>query len=166
MKLFHATSEFAWEQIQKIGFIGVTEEILLPYIKDIFDILSVPEHKREKFYKRMSADLEENAPNGSVSFFPNYAKHMSWGRHLGKSLGEGFGHDLKCAVKYASRVTKTLSNENRLKIPLLVQTHVPVILKVDIPTSLIDNSEVIGTQQEHYTTGVVPLKYVIGMRYI
>lgn len=166
MKLYHATSEFAWKEIQRVGFIGVTEDILLSYTRDIFDQLAVPKHKREMFYKRTSANLEEYAPNGSVSFFPDYSGMMEYARLLGRQLGEAFGLDTKNAVKYASRVTKTDYRDNLAKISFLNQTHIPVMLTVDIPNDLIDNTNDIGTKTELYTVGVVPLEYVVEMKYI
>lgn len=166
MKLYHATSEFAWMQIQKIGFIGITEEILLSYICDIFEQLDVIEQKREVYYKKAKIELEEYAPNGMVSFFPDYSSHMGYGRILGCRLGESFGTDMKNAVKYASRVTKTSYKNNLAKFPFLIQKHVPVLLTVDVPRRLIANPDVIGTNTEHYTVGVVPTKYLVDMRHI
>ncbi len=166
MKLYHATSEFAWEQIQKIGFIGVTEEILLSYIRDIFERLNVPEQKREMYYKRARTDLEVYAPNGMVSFFPDYSEHMEYGRILGRILGESFGTYMKNSVKYASRVTKTSYKNNLEKFPFLIRKHVPVLLTVNVPRRLIANPDAIGTNTEHYTTGVVPTKYLVNMRHI
>ncbi len=160
--LYHATSEFALEQIRQVEFIGVTESIMLSYIHDIFKYLNVPEAKYENYCNKAIKDLQEYAPNGQVSFFPEQTKNrmMEYNRLLGKQLGEAFGHGLKDAVKYASRVTKTLFTENVLNIPILNQCHVPVILEVDVPIDLIVNKNNIGTSGEIYTIGVVPTCHI------
>lgn len=166
--LYHATTEFALKQIQQIGFIGVTDTIMLSYIHDIFKCLKVPEAKYEKYCTRAIKDLEEYAPNGQVSFWPKRTKNkmMEYNRLLGRQLGEAFGSDLIRAVKYASRVTKTSFTENVLEIPVLAQDHVPVILEVDVPVELIVNKNNIGTSSEIYTSGVVPACYIMGIEYI
>ena len=74
-------------------------------------------------------------------------------------LGEGFGHTLKRAIKYASRVTKTPYKDNLKKVPILVEQQV-VILEVHLPEDFIENKNNIGSATEIYTTGKVPVEFI------
>lgn len=168
LTLYHATSEYALEQMRKDGFIGVTEEIMLSHIRDVFNRLSVPVNKRIKYYKKIRKELEEYAPNGMVSFFPKKTNRdmIGYCRMLGEKLGESFGNDIRRAVIYASRVTKTSFKENLTKIPIMMQKHIPVVLTVILPSKMISNQEDIGSSTEHYTVGVVPVEYIMNVEYI
>jgi len=168
LTLYHATSEYALEQIRKDGFIGVTEEIMLSHIRDVFNRLNVPDCKRTKYYKKIIKDLEKYAPNGMVSFFPKKTNREMIGycRMLGEKLGESFGNDIRRAVIYASRVTKTSFKENLTKIPIMMQKHIPIVLTVIIPSEMISNQEDIGSSFEHYTIGVVPVEFITNVKYI
>ncbi len=166
VKLYHATSEFSWTRIREAGFIGMTPDLLLSYVEDIFDLLTVPEPKRKVFYDRIRKELQEYAPGGMVSFFPAIQPHMAYFLYLGHNMGEGFGPVLKQTIKYASRVTRTSYPDNLLKFPYLAEPQRPVLLEVDVPIDLLANPEVIGTSTEHYTFSVVPVQHIVAAQFL
>lgn len=159
IRLFHGTSEFAYQKIQATGFIGINEDDYTDYVNDIFDILNVPLEKRCRFITRMRQEVKEYAPNGSVSFFPTWREHENYLKLIGSQLGEGFGNTLQHAIKYASRVTKTAYRNNLQQVPFLHNQQV-VVLEVNLPVNLIANQDDIGSTCELYTNGKVPIRYI------
>ena len=159
VKLFHGTSEFACHKIYESGFIGVNEDDYVGYVIEIFNLLNVPSEKHERFIDRMRQEIDEYAPNGSVSFFPEWRKHKGYFQIIGSQLGEAFGHTLRRAIKYASRVTKTSYKDNLKKVRILDKQQV-VVLEVDLPDSFIVNKDNIGSSSEIYTVGKVPIEYI------
>ncbi len=159
VKLFHGTSEFAYQKIYESGFIGVNEDDYVEYVIEIFNLLDVPSEKYKRFIDRMRQEIEEYAPNGSVSFFPKWREHKIYFQIIGSQLGESFGHTLRQAIKYASRVTKTSYKDNLKKMRILGKQRV-VVLEVDLPDSFIANKDSIGSLSEIYTIGKVPIEYI------
>lgn len=165
LTLFHSTSDFSLKQIQKDGFIGIDEDTLLRYIDKIFNKLKVPNNKRQIYYKRAKTELNEYAPNGQVSFWQSSLFMIEYSRIISDNLGEAFGHDLKNAIKYASRVTQTNYKENLKKFPFLTKKNKPVELRVNVPIKLIVNKDEIGKNTELYTFGRVPVKFITNIIY-
>lgn len=159
VKLFHGTSEFAYHKIYESGFIGVNEDDYVEYVIEIFNLLNVPSEKHERFINRMRQEIEEYAPNGSVSFFPEWREYKGYFQIIGSQLGEAFGHRLRQAIKYASRVTKTSYTDNLKEMRILDKQRI-VVLEVHLPDSFIANKDDIGSSSEIYTVSKVPIKYI------
>ena len=166
LTLYHGTSDFSLKQIQKDGFIGITEDVLLQYFDKIFNKLKVPNDKKQLYYKRAKTELEEYAPNGQVSFWQSSLFMKDYTHIISDRLGEAFGHDLKNSIKYASRVTQTDYKENLKKFPFLTKKNKAVELQVKVPINLIVNKNQIGKNTELYTSGVVPAKFITNIIYI
>lgn len=144
----------------------MTPDDYQPHFEWILSRCKADTKKSNQWIDREIAQLDEYAPNGSVSFWDFWElPHPFWGI-LGRDLGEAFGHSLNRALVFGARVTKTPVQDLQDILNRYYAGASPVVLVVSVPNRLIANPEHLEERSEIYTNGPVPVSYIEEVRYL
>ena len=155
--LYHYTNMNGLRSIEKNGYIGLTMAFYEEIAHRVERLFELPVGS---FDKNLAEIRKDSEANGRVSFF-KFPNHGGYGEQLAKSNGEWKGLFVRECFKRACRIKKQKYDANAANT-FLGKDFRPVVLKVKIPESYIDNIHQVSAtgESEIYSCGLIPTRMI------